>query len=167
MLLSYDILRDKINEFFIINEELPIKGKAATLRTWIKKNPDIYDAESIDCRNPLHLITMLPTEIGEFKKLKILDLTKNGLTHLPESICTLTDLTELNLGENQLKELPASIGKLVNLTTLNLSSNKLKDLPESFFHLPKLTTLDLGENQINKESILTIQAKLGLKNSNI
>lgn len=51
-------------------------------------------------------------EIGQLKKLSILDVSENQLEALPEEVSGLVGLTDLCLSQNRLEQLPDGIGKL-------------------------------------------------------
>ena len=52
----------------------------------------------------------LPPNIGNLKKLRVLDLEENKLEQLPTEIGFLKDLTRLVVQSNQLTSLPRAIG---------------------------------------------------------
>ena len=123
-----------------------LSSYAVSLRTWIKNTPGISQWESEDFRS-LGL-TILPQEIGFFKRLWHLDLTVNKLTFLPHCIGNLTQLQNLHLEYNCLKALPESIGKLTQLRRLHLRKNQLGFLPNSIGNLRALQVLHLERNQL-------------------
>jgi Leucine-rich repeat (LRR) protein len=105
-------------------------------------------------------IDSLPAEIKELQNLPTLNLGYNQLTALPAQLGELKNLTTLDLRSNQLTALPAEIGGLKNLTGLNLVRNQLTALPAEIGGLKNLTTLYLGGNQLT-----ALPAELGeLKN---
>lgn len=93
-------------------------------------------------------ISSLPAEIGKLINLRRLLLSKNKLTNLPSNIGNLPHLRELSLRQNQLENLPAEIGKLTNLRHLILSQNKLTNLPPEIGHLSLLQELSIRHNQL-------------------
>lgn len=67
-------------------------------------------------------------EIKIFNNLKILKLTKMGLTHIP--IMTFPKSLEIiSLQNNKLQEIPEILAELKNLKSLNLSYNNINTLP--------------------------------------
>src|SRR5947209_5112109 len=64
-------------------------------------------------------LSLLPCEIGQFTKLKVLNLSNNRLSQLPSEIGQLTSLQQLDLSGNQLSALPPEIGLLTSLQELD------------------------------------------------
>lgn len=86
-----------------------------------------------------------PKPLG-FSKLRILNISKNGIRDFPQIILTnLTELTYLNLSHNALTAVfPSHFDTLKKLETLDLTNNKLNYLPPTTFQgLTKLKTLKL------------------------
>ncbi|KAK6127198.1 hypothetical protein DH2020_039059 [Rehmannia glutinosa] len=76
--------------------------------------------------------------------LRVLDLSRLGLTELPSSIDKLKYLRYLNLSENPILSLPESMCKLVALQTLKLRNcSRLRELPKNMSNLTNLRHLDL------------------------
>ncbi|MCP4668519.1 MAG: leucine-rich repeat domain-containing protein, partial [Deltaproteobacteria bacterium] len=73
-------------------------------------------------------LTRLPPEIGQLKKLRVLQLGRNKLTDLPEAIGRLTSLESLMLHGNKLVVLPHPIYQLTNLSFLFLYDCALEEL---------------------------------------
>ena len=71
-------------------------------------------------------LTELPSEIGDSKKLRRLDVSSNQLVSLPTSMQKLNQLEELYLNDNRLTELPSEIGDLKKLEWLDVSGNLLR-----------------------------------------
>lgn len=80
----------------------------------------------------------LPSQIGNLKKLKILDLSNNNFTGVPAEIGHINSLEVLNLSNNNLTGLPNELGELSNLKLLDLSGNNYseQDLEEIRTRLP-------------------------------
>lgn len=115
----------------------------------------------------------LPNEIGDLKRLEVLDINfgkfhsipssignlgnlkkltiSNGYTNLKISseIGQLTKLTELNIYNYEIDTLPEEIGNLVNLEKVMLCG-KLKSLPESVRNWKKVNNLYLAGNELNE-----------------
>jgi LRR-repeat protein 1 len=85
--------------------------------------------------------------------LKLLDLSRNKLTHLPHSFTEFKSLIQLKLDCNQLQVLPRSFGKLNTLRYFSASSNNLCVLPFSFSNL-RLESLDLFNNPFRANGLL-------------
>lgn len=60
----------------------------------------------------------MPAEIGNLKKLNILNLSNNKLEKFPHEFYKLNELHELNLKNNCIKELDPAVGDFVMLTYL-------------------------------------------------
>lgn len=90
----------------------------------------------------------LPSEIGDLHSLQKLFLQGNHLTNLPAEVGQLHDLQELNLSHNQLISLPSKIGGLRNLQKLSLQDNQLTSLPSEIGELSSLQKLFLQDNQL-------------------
>jgi small GTP-binding protein len=107
-----------------------------------------------------HLLTSLPTEIGELNQLTTLDLHGNKLTSLPKQIGKLVNLTALFLEGNLLNELPEEIGELKKLEVLILGfkfvGNNLTNLPPEISQLSELKSLILPSNQL-----VTLPSEIG------
>jgi GTPase SAR1 family protein len=108
----------------------------------------------------LHLVNkqigILPPEICQLVKLRLLYLSRNYLTNLPAEIRQLHYLKELDVDHNELSELPPEIGQLSRLEKLNLSYNELNEIPQEIGALGELTELDLSFN-----NILSLPTQLG------
>jgi len=93
----------------------------------------------------------LPPNIGNLKKLRILDLEENKLESLPQEIGFLKELTKLVVQSNQLTSLPRAIGHLSNLHYLGAGENKLTSIPEEIGTLENLESLYINDNaQLNR-----------------
>ena len=57
----------------------------------------------------------MPENIGAFKMLKTLTMTKNQLEGLPHDMGKLVKLENLNLGFNLLATIPSTLSQLKNL----------------------------------------------------
>ncbi|XP_073112220.1 receptor-like protein EIX2 [Elaeis guineensis] len=94
----------------------------------------------------------LPDWLGDFKKLKYLDLSGNSISDpIPESLGRLSALQKLYLFDNKLNgTFPKSLGRLVELVELYLGWNLLEGVmsEEQFANFTKLKSLDLSQNQL-------------------
>ncbi|WP_202965059.1 leucine-rich repeat domain-containing protein, partial [Neochlamydia sp. EPS4] len=133
-------------------KHLPLEKKGELLRDWIEKN----------CKNikVLNLtkagLTYLPPEIGQLSQLQELYLNQNQLTTLPTEIGQLSQLARLNLNQNQLTALPIEIGQLSQLQSLDLKESQITALPTEIGQLSELTHLYLNQNQLT-----ALPAKIG------
>jgi Leucine-rich repeat (LRR) protein len=87
-------------------------------------------------QGPVTTLTKIPENIGNLKKLQVLDLESTRIEKLPESLCECP-LTYLSLSGN-LRKLPENFGKLTGLKELDLSAYELRRLPRSFGNLSAL-----------------------------
>lgn len=115
----------------------------------------------------------LPTSIGAFTNLAMLNLWLNNLTSLPDEIAHLHYLLTIDISNNnfltfpnilfseslknlkninarflQLEVLPSDIQKIRKLESLDLTGNKLTSLPEEIGNLEHLSMLRLNQNQL-------------------
>ncbi|KXX67415.1 leucine-rich repeat domain-containing protein [Flammeovirga sp. SJP92] len=108
------------------------------------------------------LITEVPKEFLQFKRVKRLKLYQNQLTTLPDFIQEFDSLEELDFHDNPIDELPEWIGNLKNLKKLDLSKTNIKELPKSITALKHLEVLYFEETQIKgfPEEVLSFQSSL-------
>nr|POE98020.1 putative wrky transcription factor 19 [Quercus suber] len=105
--------------------------------------------------NSLHLagctkIEKFPENLGNFKGLEKLDLSRTAIKGLPSSIeqnlGNVEGLEKLDLSGIAIKDLPSSIGRLTNLTVLTLKDCKnLVCLPNAIWSLKLGNSLDLSK----------------------
>ncbi|WP_421527134.1 NEL-type E3 ubiquitin ligase domain-containing protein [Pseudomonas brenneri] len=91
----------------------------------------------------------LPEALGEFRRLRRLELRRNelqGTSQLQDYLAQMHELEWLDLGENVIGELELS--GLAQLDTLYLQQNMLDEWPMSLLELPRLRTLDLRDNWV-------------------
>ncbi|KAJ1273891.1 hypothetical protein BS78_05G019500 [Paspalum vaginatum] len=107
----------------------------------------------------------IPTVIGRYYKLTILDFSDNLFTGtIPSAIGKLPDLNELFLQKNNFHgEIPPSLGNITQLNLFDLSFNSLEgkipttlgnlsigQVPQEIVSIPSLTKLfDLSNNALN------------------
>jgi Leucine-rich repeat (LRR) protein len=90
-------------------------------------------------------------QIGTLKRLRMLDLGHNQLTHVPEALGQLNALTDfLYLHDNRLTALPESLGKLTKLRYLNLSENTFEAFPECVTKMAGLLELRISDNALTQ-----------------
>uniref|UniRef100_UPI00358DEB43 leucine-rich repeat-containing protein 2-like n=1 Tax=Myxine glutinosa TaxID=7769 RepID=UPI00358DEB43 len=103
-------------------------------------------------------VSSLPTFIGLFQRLSILDLARNRLTSLPSHIGQLVQLKQLDLSFNHLSSLPSELGQLKNLERMDLSSNNsLSTLPYQLGKLQMLEFLDLSSNRFQSIPVAALR----------
>ena len=112
----------------------------------------------LDNGNGCRMNVSIPEEIGNLKKLKVLDLfgavdprepgAKNLLPvkTLPNAIEQLSGLEELNLGRNGLQAVPTQVAKLSKLKKLGLDYNAIHELPSFIGNLENLKELSVCSN---------------------
>ncbi|XP_045813757.1 putative receptor-like protein kinase At3g47110 [Trifolium pratense] len=97
-----------------------------------------------------HFEGKIPSTIGKFQKIQVLDLRGNRLSgEIPASIGNLSQMYHLGLGKNMLEgNIPSNIGKCKSLQMLYLSENNLTGvIPSEVFSLSSLTVgLFLSQN---------------------
>ena len=100
------------------------------------------DLEKLDLSHNM-LTGALQSQIGNLKKLKVLDLSNNQFTGVPAEVGQLRDLEVLDLSDNQLTGLPNELGNLSKLQLLNLTGNAYSeaDLAGIRARLPATTVI--------------------------
>jgi Leucine-rich repeat (LRR) protein len=88
-------------------------------------------------------------KIGHLKRLRMLDLGHNQLTHLPAAMGDLEGLTDfLYLHDNRLSWLPSSLARLTKLRYLNISENAFAVLPDCLCAMVSLIELRACDNRL-------------------
>ena len=114
--------------------------------------PRLSTTEIVLFRN--QLTGEIPSDIGRFENLLILDISSNELTgEIPNQIKNLTNLEWLNIGSNKLTgKIPTKISNLTKLLLIDLSNNELTDeIPTNISNLTKLNYLNLRNNKLTGE----------------
>jgi Leucine-rich repeat (LRR) protein len=101
-----------------------------------------------ECGYSLNLTGAVPSQIGNFSNLELLDLSNNHLTSMPSEIGNLSHLVKLDLCYNDFNNMPPEIGNLSNLEELLLCSNRLNGLPPEIGDLGSLTYLNLDSDNL-------------------
>lgn len=89
--------------------------------------------------------------LQHLSQLEELDIRDNSMTIVPSQICEFKNLNYLILSQNLFKELPSCFSKMKNLETIYLNNNSLESIPKELFELSHLKFLSLSYNQL-KES---------------
>ncbi|CAG5131249.1 unnamed protein product [Candidula unifasciata] len=97
-------------------------------------------------------IASLPSTIGLFKRLIVLDISANNMTSISNDICQLQKLRTLIAKNNKLTSdsFPKDFGLLTSLEVINVSSNQIKSFPPQFTELEKLQVLHIGGNLLTE-----------------
>ena len=106
--------------------------------------PDLPKLTSLDLNRCTELVS-LPSNIGTFSHLSLLNCSGCSLLSLSRSLKSLRHLTSLNLERCTFNALPFALSLLFQLTELNLSNCcNLECLPDWIGNLCHLTTLNLS-----------------------
>ncbi len=95
-------------------------------------------------------IVKIDSEIKALQSLTFLDLSTNKILSIPNEVGSLAKIKKLDINENALTSFPNTIGNLKNLEYLDCSANNIDSLPYSFSLLTTLQHLDLGCNRFVK-----------------
>lgn len=108
----------------IIGDTLDLSNKGLT-----KVPAYVFDSKALVGLNLSNneLSGALPSQVGQLKKLKVLNLSDNNFTGVPAEVGQLSELEILNLSNNQLTGLPNELGNLSNLKLLNVSGNSYSE----------------------------------------
>ncbi|KAJ8532662.1 hypothetical protein K7X08_012585 [Anisodus acutangulus] len=109
-------------------------------------------SSSFDFLRNMKSLSSIPSNIGEYQSLSLLDLSFNNLTgRIPDAVFNLSSLTHLFLGDNKLTgALPAQ--KTLSLQTIDLSYNWLSGSFPSWINEQNLQ-LNLVGNNFTTEQI--------------
>lgn len=109
--------------------------------------------------------SLLGKQVAGFRKLQILDVSKNSLKSLTEQeAVNLPDLRSLNVSENCLQSIP-NVSSCDALTNLAAANNALIAFPEGMAALRNLRNVDLMCNNIKKlEDDLGTMSNLSMLN---
>lgn len=91
-------------------------------------------------------IKYLPTNFGNLKYLKILDIGENNVSNSDTTIY-LPYLLKLRADANQLESIPTFLNQCKSLEYLNLNQNRIHDL-SGIDQLNRLRTLNIGDNPL-------------------
>jgi len=106
-------------------------------------------------------LVKVPASVFAQTDIERLDLSDNGLEgSLPSEIGNLKALKVLNLRHNYFTGLPAEVGQLTELQILDLSHKRLTSLPHELGNLQKLQLLYLTGNDISEADLAVIRAAL-------
>ncbi|KAM1069964.1 hypothetical protein ACFX13_001865 [Malus domestica] len=107
--------------------------------------------------------SFLNTLSGNFKLLKVLDVTDAPINQLPKYVGDLYLLTYLSLRNTKVKLLPDSIGNLQNLETLDLKQSLVYEIPAKINKLVKLRHLLAYYRDYNYNMDMFLNMERGVK----
>ncbi|KAM4108612.1 hypothetical protein ACB094_03G057800 [Castanea mollissima] len=97
------------------------------------------------------LTGLLPSELGQLPRLKILDVSMDNLTGaIPSTFGNLSTITNLSIARTNISgKIPNELGRIHNLVMLQLSENQLSgEIPFSIFNISSLEYLSLTQNRL-------------------
>lgn len=97
-----------------------------------------------------NMIESLPEEVGNLLDLESISIDNNRLTRLPDNIALLPGLRHLSAAHNQIAYIPANFGQSKSMETLNLEYNRLTSIPEEIGNCPGLYEIHLNDNLIER-----------------
>lgn len=119
-----------------------------------------------DIENPrfTNYLKHIPRKIVRLTNLKILKISRCGLTEIPAYINKLTKLEELRFVKCNIKMIPETIGDLIYLKIFVISVNrsiKIKTLPVSINKLKNIYLFDVASGGcFKKDSIVAYKKRL-------
>lgn len=121
--------------------------------------PAIPTSKKLDLSN--QNLIKVPEYVFKMSTLEELNISNNILTGAIQSqIGQLKKLKVLNASNNQMTGVPAEVGQLINLQVLDLSNNQLTGLPNELGNLKNLTTFNILGNDYSKQDLNGIMQKL-------
>lgn len=95
-------------------------------------------------------LNIIPKEIAQLEKLRVLILSHNELQGLPEELKTLQNIRIIKIDNNSLANFPLVITDLKKLESLDISNNQLSILPMEIENLTRLNCLNIQDNNLSK-----------------
>jgi Leucine-rich repeat (LRR) protein len=81
-------------------------------------------------------------------RLRVLDLSANGMGNLSQFLPIKNDLRTLNLSCNLIKDISGFVENLQSVERLNLSSNIIEEIPKNISELESIEEIDFSDNAI-------------------
>lgn len=127
--------------------------------------PPLNGAPIIIADNTLDLsnqnLTKVPDYVFDMTNLEELNISNNQITGAIQSqIGQLKKLRVLNASNNLMTGVPAEVGQLINLQVLDLSNNQLTGLPNELGNLKNLQTFYISGNNYSVQDLNGIIGKL-------
>jgi len=127
--------------------------------------PAVSGAPTIPANKTLDLsnqnLTKIPDYVFNVTNLEELNVSNNQLTGAIQSqIGQLKKLKVLNASNNLMTGVPAEVGQLLNLQVLDLSNNQLTGLPNELANLKNLKTFNISGNNYSTQDLNGIMQKL-------
>lgn len=90
----------------------------------------------------------IPSELINFNKIKVLDLSNNKLSYLPDFLSTFHFLKKIDLSKNKFDTLPQVIYQIKSLQYLKFSRNNVSYIDSTIKNLSELKYIDFWDNPI-------------------
>lgn len=128
-------------------------------------NVNVNGVTSIPSNTVLDLsnqgLTKVPDYVFNMTNLQELNISNNQITGAIQSqIGQLKKLKVLNASNNLMTGVPAEVGQLTNLQILDLSNNQLTGLPNELVNLKNLKTFNISGNNYSTQDLNGIVQKL-------
>lgn len=130
----------------LIKNNYEIIPRRCPLKTLPKEIGNLKKMELLEISSTV--LEEIPHEIGFLKCLRWLQIDYAELKIIPKDISKLDKLERLCIGDNQIEYLPEEIGLLTSLRGLTIKNNKIKSLPDSISNLRNLKYVDIENNPI-------------------
>lgn len=123
----------------------------------------VFNKANLEELNVSHnsLTGAIQSQIGQLKKLKVLNASYNQMTGVPAEVGQLQNLQVLDLSYNQLTGLPNELGNLKNLKTLNLTGNSYSQQDLDYIRGKLPPTVNIIVSQTQPENL---SASVSIKN---
>jgi Leucine-rich repeat (LRR) protein len=125
----------------------------------VNRAPTIPATSTLDLSN--QNLTKVPEYVFNMTNLQELNVSNNQLSGAIQSqIGQLKKLKVLNASNNLMTGVPAEVGQLLNLQILDLSNNQLTGLPNELGNLKNLKTFNISGNNYSTQDLNGIMQKL-------
>jgi len=117
--------------------------------------------------NDDHSPQNLPSCIGNFGEMEVLDVSNDLINKIPASIGNCRNLRVLALNDNQIESIPNEITNLQSIELLDISHNSFSQLPWVLGFLDSLKKVFLHKNPWNSEAQTIINEYISSKDINV